>query len=107
MRHEYRYQSKKITLFYRRYVAEPKWLTELLNRISDDFTESNFETLDQVKAYFKTLNIEHRNFEVKERVSGTYVGGSIFSTELSLYLKRFPMSVIKVSEKFEPNEKKL
>lgn len=107
MRHEYPYQSRKITLFFKRYVAEPKWLTELLNQIKEDFNNTKFETLDQVKEYFKSLNMEHRNFEVEEKVGGTYVGGSIFSIHLSFYLKRFPMSIIQVSERFKPNEKKL
>ncbi|WP_028376004.1 hypothetical protein [Leeuwenhoekiella sp. MAR_2009_132] len=107
MKHEYAYQSDKITLFYKRYVAEPKWLTKLLSRIKEDFNSSNFRSLEQVKEYFKTLDIDKRNFEIKERVGGTWVGGSIYSIDIEFSLKRFPMPIIQVSERFKPNEKKL
>lgn len=93
--------NKKITVYTRRYTTEPKYLTKFLDELTEGLRlEKNVHSLDDFKKRVK-LDVE---LESKERISATYVGGSIATKEIAYYHKRFKTAIIIVNEHFKPNE---
>lgn len=105
MYHESLRCNKKISLFFRRYASEPKWLSKLIDQIKEDLSKAQPQNIEQIREYLSIIRgLENRNIILIERKSAMYVGGSVATVQLSIKLNSYISSPIVFNEHFEPNE---